>query len=343
MDDRGLTTNLAQTEIRGALVTGGGGFLGRAIVERLIARGVRVRNFSRDSYPELIALGVESFQGDLTDAAALRRAATGCDIVFHVAAKAGVWGDETSYFRPNVIGTQNVIDACRDTGVSRLVYTSSPSVVFTGHDMEGVDESVPYAARYHAPYPRTKALAEQMVLAANDSNFSTVALRPHLIWGPRDNHLVPRIIARAKSLRRIGPRDPLVDCTYIDNAADAHLLAAERLVPGSPVAGKAYFISNGEPRGLWTLVNGILAAAKLPPVTRRIPKPIALAVASLMEATYRTLRIQSEPRLTRFLVEELTVSHYFDISAARRDFGYEPKIRIDEGLQLLEKWLTSHH
>lgn len=325
-----------------ALVTGGGGFLGRAIVERLVERGDRVRSFARGDYPDLAVIGVDVIRGDLTDAAALAAAAEGCDVVFHVAARPGIWGRYEDYHRPNVVGTENVLGACAKHGVPRLVYTSSPSVVFDGRDMEGVDESVPYPQHYEAHYPKTKAIAERMVLAANGPDLATVALRPHLIWGPRDNHLVPRIIARAKSLRRIGGVNKKVDCIYVDNAADAHVQACDRLAPGSACAGKAYFISQDEPRGVWDLVNGILAAANLPPVTRSVPRGVALAVARCIEFAYTLLRIDSEPRLTRFLVHELSTAHWFDISAARRDFGYEPRVSIEEGLARLAKWLREN-
>jgi nucleoside-diphosphate-sugar epimerase len=322
-----------------ALVTGGGGFLGGAIVRRLRARGDAVRSLSRGRYPDLDALGVTQHQGDVADAGAVAEAAAGCDIVFHVAAKAGAHGRYTEYYRANVTGTGNVLAACRRHGVRRLVYTSSPSVVFNGRDMEGVDESVPYPPHYDAHYPRTKALAEQLVLWANGPDLATVSLRPHLIWGPGDNHLVPRIIARARAgrLRRVGNTSKLIDSTYIDNAADAHLLAADRLAPGSPVAGKAYFLSQGEPVPLWGLVNRILAAAGLPPVTRSVPYAAAYVTGCALEAAYAVLRLRGEPPMTRFLSRELSTAHWFDLSAARRDLGYEPGVSLDEGLRRLAK------
>jgi nucleoside-diphosphate-sugar epimerase len=326
-----------------ALVTGGGGFLGGAIVRRLVARGDRVRSLSRGHYSELSALGVEQILGDVADAGVMESAVAGCEVVFHVAAKAGVWGPYAEYHRANVVGTQNLLSACRKHGVRRVVYTSSPSVVFDGRDMEGVDESVPYPRHYEAPYAQTKAEAERLVLAANGPDLATVGLRPHLIWGPGDNHLVPRILSRGRAgrLRRIGRANKRIDATYIDNAADAHILAAERLSPGSPVAGKAYFISNGEPTPLWDLVNRILAAGGVPPVTRTIPTWLAYTAGWLLETAYTVLQRRKEPPLTRFVVRELTTTHWFNLTAARRDLGYEPKVSVAEGLVRLSVWLKS--
>ena len=325
------------------LVTGGGGFLGKAIVRQLRARGDEVRSFSRTPHPALSALGVEHACGDLDDPAAVARAVAGCDLVYHVAAKAGVWGAYDDFYRANVVGTRNVIAACRQHGVPRLVYTSSPSVVFDGSDMEGVNESVPYPQHFHAPYPQTKAEAEILVLRSNDEQLATVALRPHLIWGPEDNHLVPRILLRGRqgALRRIGSRPCLVDTIYIDNAASAHLRAADAVAIGSQVAGRAYFLSQGEPLPLWEMVNRILAAGGLPPVTRTISPRLAYGIGWTLEKSYALLGIKSEPRLTRFVARELSTAHWFDISAARRDFGYQPEISIDAGMERLQRWLES--
>lgn len=326
-----------------ALVTGGGGFLGKAIVRLLVERGDTVRSFSRQAHPALDAFGVEHLCGALDDAEAVRQAAKGCDVVFHVAAKAGVWGPYQEFYRANVLGTQQVIAACRANGIQRLVYTSSPSVVFDGRDMEGVDESVPYPEHYEAFYPQTKAEAEQLVLLANDEDLATVALRPHLIWGPEDNHLVPRILARGRkgALRRIGTRECLVDTIYIDNAAQAHLQAADRLAIGSVVAGKAYFLSQGEPLPVWEVVNRILAAGGVPPVTRTISPRLAYVVGCILERIYMLFSLQGEPRMTRFVARELSTSHWFDLTAARRDFDYAPTVSFDEGMTRLQAWLAS--
>jgi nucleoside-diphosphate-sugar epimerase len=327
-----------------ALVTGGGGFLGGAIVRLLVQRGDQVRSYSRGEYPELAGLGVDQQRGDLADRDAVIKATEGCDTVFHVAAKAGIWGEYSDFHRANVVGTGNVIAACLKNGVSRLVYTSSPSVVFDGRDVEGGNETLPYPSHYEAFYPQTKAMAERLVLAANSPELATVALRPHLIWGPGDNHLVPRIIAKAKAgrLRRIGNNNCLVDTVYVDNAASAHLQAADRLAQGSMIAGRAFFISNGEPVPLWEMVDRILAAAGLPPVKGSVSPGAALALGAICEKIWKILRLSGEPPMTRFVAREMATAHWFDISAARRDLSYEPEISIDEGLRRLKVWLGSN-
>lgn len=320
-----------------ALVTGGGGFLGSVIVRQLLERGDSVRSLARGAYPELERLGVEVFRGDLTRKDDVLKAVEGCNVVFHVAAKAGVWGTRESFESANVDGTRNVIEACLELGVSRLVYTSTPSVVSAAGSVEGVDESAPYPEKFEAEYPRTKAIAERLVLEANGPKLSTVALRPHLIWGPGDTQFVPRIIARAKAgrLRLVGDGRSLVDVIYVDNAAEAHLLAADRLAPDSPVSGRAYFLSQGEPIAVGDMINGLLKAAGLAPVTKRISPAMAGTLGSILEFVYGTLRLKQEPPMTRFLAKQLSTAHWFDISAARRDLGYSPRVSTSEGLQRL--------
>ncbi len=326
-----------------SLVTGGGGFLGRYIVELLVARGQRVRSFSRRRYDALDALGVEQHVGDLRDVAAVAAACEGAEVVYHAAAVAGIWGPWSNYYETNTLGTRHVIEACVQRGVRRLIYTSSPSVTFDGRDQCGVDESAPYATRWLCDYPHTKALAEQEVLGANGyDDLLTCALRPHLIWGPRDEHLVPRLIARAKAgrLRRVGDSTNLIDMVYVENAALAHLQAADALTAGSPVAGRAYFISQGEPVICWAWIDEILLLAGLPPVRKAISAKVAWRVGAALEGIYRLLRLRAEPPMTRFLAAQLSTSHYFDISRARQDFGYEPRISTVEGMHRLGESLV---
>ena len=320
-----------------ALVTGGGGFLGSRIVGLLHEAGHEVTAFGRGRYPHLAAAGVSAIQADVRDAAAVRNACRGMDVVFHVAALTGVWGPRRTFREINVDGTRNVIEACRAEDVGRLVYTSSPSVVFGGEDLCGVDESQPYPDRYLADYPETKAAAERAVLGANDANLATVALRPHLIWGPGDPHLIPRVIDRARQGRliQVGDGRNRVDLTYIDDAARAHLDAANALAPGAPCAGKPYFISQDDPVLLWPWLNDLLGRLGIPRVTRSISYDTARRVGRFAELAYRLLRLRREPPMTRFVAAQLATSHYFDISAARRDLGYAPRVPAAEGVDRL--------
>jgi len=325
------------------LVTGAGGFLGLYLVEQLVARGDRVRAFCRGQYAALDALDVETVRGDLRNAEAVAAACQGCDVVFHVAAVEGIWGPWRHYYETNVLGTQHVVDGCRRNGVERLIYTSSPSVTFDGRDQCGIDESAPYATRWLCHYPHTKALAEQHVLASNGSDgLLTCALRPHLMWGPRDRHLVPRLIARARRgrLRRVGGGENLIDMVYVENAAKAHVQAADALRQGSPVAGRAYFITQGEPVNCWDWINELLALAGLPPVTKSISVGKAWCLGAILEGLYGLLRLRAEPPMVRFLALQLTTSHYFNISRARADFGYEPEVSTTEGMRRLAAALT---
>lgn len=320
------------------LVTGGGGFLGSAVIRRLLASGHTVRALQRGDYPQLSSLGVELYRGDLANRDCVARAIDGCNAVIHCAAKAGVWGRFGDYYRANILGTENIVSACQTSGVSRLVFTSSPSVVFDGSDENGIGEGTPYPTRYLAHYPRTKAAAEQMVLAANGRRLSTVALRPHLIWGPGDPHLLPRLIARARGgrLRLINREDNLVDSTYIDNAALAHELALNCVTPGAACAGRAYFISNGEPMPMAELVNRLLAASGIAPITRTISPRTAYFAGLLLEWVYRISGRPGEPPITRFVARQLATAHWFDLSAARRDLGYSPVVSFTQGLQRLQ-------
>jgi len=328
-----------------ALVTGAGGFLGRYIVERLVARGDRVRGLARSEYPALQGLGVEMVRGDLADRDTVTFACQGIDCVFHVASRVGIWGPWREFYATNVVGTQNVIEACRASGVGRLVFTSSPSVTFDGRDQCGVDESAPYPSRWLAHYPHSKALAEQAVLAANDAGgLQTCALRPHLVWGPRDHHLTARLIERARSgrLRRVGDGANLVDMNFVENAAEAHLRAADALSEtASVVGGKAYFLSQGEPVNCWQWIDELLALVNLPPVQKSLSLAAARRVGMACEAAWTIAGLKSEPPMTRFLASQLATSHWFDISAARRDFGYEPRVSTAEGMRRLGEWLQN--
>jgi nucleoside-diphosphate-sugar epimerase len=321
------------------LVTGGGGFLGSAICRQLLARGDEVTAFQRSANGKLEKLGARVIRGYISDAVLLNSSVQGFDAVIHTAAKAGLSVRYKDFFLPNVTGTENVIAACRNNAIRKLVFTSSPSVTHADGDIEGGDESLPYAENYSSPYPATKALAEQMVMAADCPKLRTVSLRPHLIWGPGDNHLLPNLLERAKSgkLRLPGP-DKLIDTVYIDNAAQAHLLALDRLETDSQtVGGKTYFISNDEPMTQRQVIGGLLKAAGLDVDIQAVSPRVAITAGTILETTWKLFRLKSEPPLTRWSAEHLSTAHWYDISAAKRDLGYTAEISIAEGLRRLAK------
>lgn len=325
------------------LVTGGTGFLGRAVCQGLLARGHQVTSLSRHSDPELEARGVVCLKVDLRHREGVMNACRGQDLVVHTAARAGIWGPPQEYAAINLEGTRHVLEGCLAHGVPRLVYTSSPSVTFEGGGHAGADESLPYARRFLTPYQKTKAAAEQMVLEAHGRRgLSTLALRPHLIWGPGDPHLVPRVVAAARAGRlwQVGDGQNLVDLTYIDSAAHAHVLAADRVgVEG--FGGRAYFINGGPPVKLWAWIGELLQRVGAPPVRRRLSYGAAYRLGAALEWLHAGLGLAGEPRMTRFLAAQLAHHHYYDTTAARRDLGYEPLVSMEEGLDRLVEWLRA--
>ncbi len=320
------------------LVTGGGGFLGSSVCRQLAALGFDVSAFQRSQAGHLIAHGVRSVQGDISDISDVMAATRGCEAIIHTAGKAGVWGDPREYQRINVSGTANVIQACREHLIPILVFTSSPSIVHAGGDIGGADETLPIADHFTAPYPASKAEAEKRVIAANDEKLKTTALRPHLIWGPGDPHILPRLAEKARGGRIALPGpDKVIDTIYVENAALAHVNALQELLGPARCAGKAYFVTNNEPMPQGEIIRKLLAAIGIDVEIRSVPVGAAKMAGAVCETIWRTFRLKSEPPVTRFSVEQLATAHWFDTSAAERDFGYKPKISIAEGLDLLHK------
>ena len=320
------------------LVTGGGGFLGTYVCKAFLDKGYEVVSFSRKSYAHLENMGVRCEKGDLCQYEDVKAAVSGCVGVIHTAALAGIWGRWKDYYEANVVGTENVIRACREEGVRRLVYTSSPSVVYDGMDIEGAGEDLPYARRHWAHYPVTKAMAEKLVLAANSEILLTSALRPHLIWGPGDPHFMPRLVERSLSgkLKQIGKGNNLVDVIYVENAAKAHLEVYEKLKENpTAVAGNAYFIGQEKPVRLWEFVNKLIKAGGGRPVTKRVPFWLGYEIGRTLETLYSIFGIKKEPPITRFLASQMAKSHYFSHEKAKRDFSYSPTVSLEEGFSRL--------
>jgi len=332
-----------------AFITGASGFIGGKIAERLLGEGRKVRVLARRPLPALEKLGAEVVSGNIADAAALRRGCEGVGTVFHAAARVGVWGPAEDFFKVNVEGTLSLIAASRAAGVPRLINTSSPSVVYTGGHLRGVNESAPLCAQAPSPYPTSKAEAERLVSAANSNELATVSLRPHLVWGPGDKNLVPRVLdsARRGRLKIIGDGKNRVDLTHIANVVDAHLLAERALISPAAYAanhpgGRAYFITNGEPVLLWEWINELLRAAEIPEIKKHVSLRAAGFAGGTMEILWRILNLKGEPPMTRFVAKEMATDHWFDISAARRDLGYAPRVPMAEGTtELLKSLHTS--
>ena len=320
------------------LVIGGTGFLGREIICQLLERGQKVRTLCRRN--EDIPGGAEVVLGDIKDPASLQKACQGIETVYHTASVPGISVHWKPYYETNVLGAQNVLDACQAAGVRKLIYTSSASVIFNCKPQPGIDETARYPDRWLAHYPHSKAIAEKMILdAAAASPLLTCALRPHLIIGKRDRHLVPRLVERAKSGRlfRVGDGQNMIDIIFIENAAQGHIQAAEALTnKESPVNGNAYFLSQGEPVNCWDWINEVLTIKGLPTVKRSIPLSAAWALGLALEGWYKCFQLQGEPVMTRFLAAQLGHTHYLNISKAKRDFGYVPQVSMAEGMRRLE-------
>lgn len=332
------------SDISKALVTGGGGFVGKSIVRMLINRGVACRVIGRNHYPEIEAMGGECLVGNISDPDTMILATRGVDTVFHVAALAGIWGPWEKYYSTNVLGTKNVIRGCKVNRIPRLIYTSTPSVVFDQKDIRGGDESLPYATHFLCNYAKSKVMAEKLVLSANSESLLTCAIRPHLIWGPGDPHLIPRLVesGRDKKLKIVGSGNNKVDISYVDNVAYGHILAADNLSSAKTGAGKAYFIGQEKPVVLWEWINSLFSRLGIPLVTDSVSFPVANKVGALLEFVYHLCRVRKEPRMTRFLAQQLSKSHYFSHKNAENDLGYHPIVSTKEGMERMVQWVKEY-
>ncbi len=326
------------------IITGGGGFVGKAIVRAAIAEGAQVRVIGRHSYPDVEDMGAQCLVGDICDRTFLFDAVRDADVVFHVAALAGIWGRWQDYYAVNYQGTENVVAACLRNGIKSLVYTSTPSVVFASKDIAGGDETLPYATTFLCHYAQSKAMAEQLLLGTNGAELATCALRPHLVWGPGDPHLIPRLLERGRlgQLKQVGAGTNLVDISYVDNVAHAHILAAKNLQENRSAAGKAYFIGQEAPVNLWEWINELFVRVGVAPVQKKVSFPVAYGAGAVLELAHRAFFPRREPKMTRFLAEQLARSHYFSHANSLSDLGYQPVVSTELGMQFLVDWITRH-
>ena len=324
------------------LITGGSGFLGRVTARVMRKAGYDVTILCRGDYSFLADEGFTVIRGDICDRTFLLNVFNGFDEVHHIASLTGISTVKFPFYRINVEGTRNVIDACVKNNVKKLIYTSSPSVVYDGTSEEMADESAPYPERFLNPYSETKAEAEKMVLDENTKgSLLTVSLRPHLIWGPEDTNLIPRLLEKAAKgkLFMVGDGNNYADLTYVENAALAQLKASESLTEGSLVCGKAYFITNDEPVLLWEFINRILKGTGLDKVERYLPFRAAYMFGAGLESVYSLLKINREPVMTRFLASQLATTHTYSVAKAKDELGYIPKVSMDEGVDKLFSYL----
>lgn len=325
------------------LVTGASGLLGRTVAEHVRDAGHDVRTFQRR--PSGV-VGAEDVLGSVTDADDVDRAVRGADAVIHLAAKVSLAGDPADFRRVNVDGTRTVLDAAVRRGVADVVHVSSPSVAHTGTSIVGEDSPRADPARARGEYARTKAEAELLALAA-DGAVRVVAVRPHVVWGPGDEQLVARIAERARAgrLPLLGHGAALIDTTYLDNAASAMVAALGRLGDDDgAVRGRAYVVTNGEPRTVAEMVAGICAAVDAPAPRYRVPGAVARGAGAAVEAAWERLPLESadgEPPMTRFLAEQLSTAHWFDQRRTRADLRWRPEVSIDQGLRRLADWYAA--
>ena len=280
---------------------------------------------------------------DICDVDAVAQAAQGCDAIIHGAARVGIVGSQKEFFDTNVTGTKNILQAAEQHSISRLVFVSTPSVAHTGDSLIGAPAGEAEIGRSRSYYAESKAIAERTVLNARNEHLAVVAIRPHLVWGPGDTQLVGRIVERAASghLAVIGTGNALVDSTYIDNAISAHIAALDALHIGSACDGKAYVISNGEPRTVNELMRSMCDAAGIPFEPRHVSLAMGIRLGSVIERLWPLMK-SSEPPLTRFVAEQLGTAHWFDQRAVQQDLGWTPQVSLDEGFQRLTQWFASH-
>jgi nucleoside-diphosphate-sugar epimerase len=317
-----------------AFVTGGSGFIGGRLIERLIADGWSVNALARSeqSAAGVRARGGEPVRGDLTDPDSMARGADGCEVAFHLAARVADWGRWEDFERDNVQGTRNMLAACRQAGVGRFVHCGTEAALMAGEPLVQVDETAPLRPDSRAPYPATKARAEQAVRDASGDGFETIVLRPRFVWGAGDTTLLPQMVEMVRRGRFawVGGGSNLTATTHVANTVEGLVLAAERGAPG-----EAYFVTDGEPVVFREFVSAMLRTQGVEPPDRKLPAWLPGPLAVVSEAAWRLLPLPGAPPMSRFTAWVLTQECTIDISKAKRELGYRPIITREEGLDEL--------
>lgn len=324
-------------------MTGTGSLLLGGVASELLRRGDEVVCLQRRPAAFAGHQKVHEVLADICNADAVALAAKGCDAIIHGAARVGVVGSQKEFYDTNVHGTENILRAAEQQGISRLVFVSTPSVAHTGVSLVGAPAGQAEIGRSRSHYAESKAIAERTVLNAGNSRLAVVAIRPHLVWGPGDTQLVGRIIERAVSgrLAVVGTGNALVDSTYIDNAISAHIAALDALHVGSACDGKAYVVSNGEPRTVNELMRSMCESAGVPFEPRHLSLTLGIRLGSLVERLWPLMQ-SSEPPITRFIAEQLGTAHWFDQRVVHNDLKWAPSVTLDEGFKRLTQWFASH-
>ncbi|MEW6404018.1 MAG: NAD-dependent epimerase/dehydratase family protein [Chloroflexota bacterium] len=316
-----------------ALISGGTGFLGGKLARRLQSMGWDVTALGRKpaALGELQSQGIKAMRADLENQAEIIDACRGQEIVFHCGALSSPWGRAKDFYAANVLGSENVIRGCMDANVQRLVHVSTPSIYFRFTPRLNVREDAELPKPVNA-YARTKRIAESKIDQAHADGLPVITIRPRAIFGPGDTSILPRLLQRLEAgrMRIIGDGSNISDLTYVENVVDALILCA-----GAPVntLGRKYNITNGEPVLLWPMIERLCKALKLKYPTRKLPYSVAHNLAWILESIYRFLPGQPEPPLTRYSVFVIAQSATLDISAARRDLNYSPRISVEAGVE----------
>ena len=314
-----------------AFVTGGSGFIGGALVRRLVADGWTVRALARSDASAAVVRerGAEPVRGELADTASMAAGAAGCEVAFHAAAHLGDWGAREDFERGNVQGTRNALAAARQAGVRRFVHVGTEAALLAGDPLVEVDERAPLRFDSPALYSSTKARAEEAVIEANHNGLETVVVRPRFVWGRGDTTLLPLLtdLVRSGRFAWIGGGHHRTSTTHIENTVHGLMLAARR---GAPAG--VYFVTDGEPVVFRDFITRLLATQGIDAPTRSVPTSVARAVAATSEAAWRLLPLHGRPPLTRLTVWVSGLETTIDITRAREELGYAPVKTIDQGL-----------